>query len=78
MSDALHKFWELAETKLKYAGKKDKTINIKIAINTARMMVESEKLRTPYTTLKENAAHLEMELFTAKRKIEELEGRGHE
>lgn len=37
------KFYELAENKLKHAGPKDKTINIKIAINTARMMVENER-----------------------------------
>lgn len=36
-------FIELAENKLKHAGKRDKTINIKVAINTARMMVEAEK-----------------------------------
>ena len=39
----LQTFLELAENKLKYASKKDRTINIKVAINTARMMVESEK-----------------------------------
>jgi two-component sensor histidine kinase len=38
----LPKFWELAENQLKYAGTRDKTINIKISINTARMMVEAE------------------------------------
>ena len=35
-------FWKLAENQIKQAGKRDKTINIKIAINTARMMVECE------------------------------------
>lgn len=35
--------WELVETKLKYAGNRDKTINIKITIPTARMMLEREK-----------------------------------
>jgi len=36
-------FIELAENQLKYAGPRDKTINIKIAINTAQMMIEREK-----------------------------------
>uniref|UniRef100_A0A6M3J5L6 Uncharacterized protein n=1 Tax=viral metagenome TaxID=1070528 RepID=A0A6M3J5L6_9ZZZZ len=36
-------FWELAENQIKYAGPRDKTINIKITINTARMMVGREK-----------------------------------
>ena len=35
-------FLELAKTKLAYAGPRDKTIVIKVAISTARMMVESE------------------------------------
>lgn len=39
----LPKFWELAEGVLAYAGPRDKTINVKIAINTARMMVKAEK-----------------------------------
>ena len=39
----LPSFEELAENQLKYAGPRDKTINMKIAINTARMMVNQEK-----------------------------------
>lgn len=39
----LPKFWELAEARLESAGTRDKTINIKISINTARMMVGAEK-----------------------------------
>ena len=38
-------FIELAENQLKYAGPRDKTINIKIAIKTTRMMIEREKRR---------------------------------
>lgn len=34
---------QLAETKLRYAGPRDRTINIKITVNTARMMVDSER-----------------------------------
>lgn len=36
-------FLELAENQLAHAGPRDKTINIKVAINTARMMVERER-----------------------------------
>jgi len=43
MKNNLPKFWELAALKLGYAGPRDKTINIKIAVNTARMMIEAEK-----------------------------------
>lgn len=43
MSDSLPTFLELAETKLQYAGPRDKTICIKVTINTARMMVERER-----------------------------------
>jgi hypothetical protein len=39
----LPKLWELAEAKLKCAGQRDKTITIKITINTARMMVARER-----------------------------------
>lgn len=35
-------FRELAALRIAEAGPRDKTINIKVAINTARMMVESE------------------------------------
>jgi hypothetical protein len=44
VSERLPTFLELAETKLKYAGPRDKTIVIKVTINTARMMVESERM----------------------------------
>lgn len=36
-------FIELAENQLRYAGPRDKVINIKITVATARMMVEAEK-----------------------------------
>ena len=38
-------FLELAENQLSWANRGQKTINIKIAINTARMMVDAEKVR---------------------------------
>jgi hypothetical protein len=41
--DKLPTFLELAELKLKYADPKDRTINIKVTINTARMMVDAER-----------------------------------
>jgi hypothetical protein len=36
-------FYEIAETRVAEAGPRDKNINVKVAINTARMMVEAEK-----------------------------------
>ena len=43
MSIELPTFLELAKHKIKLAGRKDKVITIKVAINTARMMVEREE-----------------------------------
>jgi len=42
-AETLPTFLELAENKLAWAHKRDKTINIKIAINTARMMVKESQ-----------------------------------
>ena len=41
--EELPTFVELAQAQLRYAVPAEKTINIKVAINTARMMVESEQ-----------------------------------
>ena len=45
--DKLPTFVELAEYKLACAEKRDKIINIKISIGTARMMVKAEKKNFP-------------------------------
>lgn len=37
-------FREIAEQRIADSGPRDKTINIKVAINTARMMVKAENL----------------------------------
>lgn len=42
---ALPTFSEIAKLRISEAGPRDKTITIKIAINTARMMVEQENRR---------------------------------
>ncbi len=41
--DHLPRFWELAQTRVEAAGRKDKVINLKITILTAKMMIEKEK-----------------------------------
>jgi hypothetical protein len=45
MSEKLPTFLELAENKIALAQPRDKIITIKVAINTARMMVEAEKAK---------------------------------
>lgn len=45
MGDKLPTFLELAGIKLKHAGTRDKIINVKVTIPTARMMCRSEAER---------------------------------
>ena len=52
---------ELLENRLKYAGPRDKTINIEIAINTAKMILEKEKMmEKKYRELFEGAQGLSL------------------
>lgn len=43
MAATLPTFAEIAAQRIADAGPRDKTINIKVAINTARMMVEADR-----------------------------------
>jgi len=49
-------FAEIAAQRLADAGPRDKTITIKVAINTARMMVEAENARHNRELSQENTA----------------------
>jgi hypothetical protein len=53
-------FRELAENKIALAGPRDKTINIKVAINTARMMVEAERWKDAAPSFKRRGAKRRM------------------
>lgn len=45
MNQELPTLLELLENQLKYASPKDRTVNIKISINTARMIAEAERVK---------------------------------
>ena len=80
-SSQLPTFAELAQAKLDVGGARDKVINVKIAIPTARMMVDSENaerafmalLRAQHENLTEGVADCEKRTATLQARVIELE-----
>ena len=64
----LPKFAELAAIKISHAGPRDKTINIKVAINTARMMVVAET-RSSYKPNQEKTVNAHADLIAALKEV---------